>query len=97
MRGCGSEGKKTNAEREEIRMGDFAPPGSVPHYETVEDEPVERDCVMAIRLLVDTPARSEPDYTLISPAPSSRSTRNSTPYRSQRLSLAAFAPRLPTC
>jgi hypothetical protein len=68
MRGCGSEGEKTNAEREEIRMGDFAPPGSVPHYEIVEDEPVERDCVIAIRLLGDTPARSEADYTLIARA-----------------------------
>ena len=51
-----------------IRIGDFAPPGEaegVPSYEVLEEEPVERDCVRAVRLLVDTRADDEAGYTLI--------------------------------
>jgi hypothetical protein len=51
-----------------IRIGDFAPPGEaegVPPYEVLEEEPVERDCVRAVRLLVDTRADDEAGYTLI--------------------------------
>ena len=51
--------------REEIRIGDFEAPESVPEYETLEERPDERDGAEAIRLLVDTRARSEEEYTLI--------------------------------
>jgi hypothetical protein len=51
---------------DEIRIGDFKPPeGGVPEYEIIEETPVERDGAEAVRLLVDTLARSEEDYTLI--------------------------------
>ncbi len=53
------------AGREEIRIGDFEPPESVPEYETLEEKPDERDGAEATRLLVDTRARSEEEYTLI--------------------------------
>ena len=53
------------AGREEIRIGDFETPESVPEYEIVEENPDERDGAEATRLLVDTRARSEEDYTLI--------------------------------
>lgn len=53
------------AGREEIRIGDFEPPESVPEYEILEEKPDERDGAEAARLLVDTRARSEEDYTLI--------------------------------
>lgn len=60
-----SEEQRCSEEVEEIRIGDFAKPESVPSYEILEEEPVERDCARAVRLLVDTRARSEADYTLI--------------------------------
>ncbi len=51
---------------DEIRIGDFEPPEEdVPEYEILEENPVERDGAEAVRLLVDTQARSEEDYTLI--------------------------------
>jgi hypothetical protein len=51
---------------DEIRIGDFKPPEEgVPEYEIIEETPVERDGAEAVRLLVDTQARSEEDYTLI--------------------------------
>ncbi|HVF02177.1 MAG TPA: hypothetical protein VNA27_12715 [Rubrobacteraceae bacterium] len=51
---------------DEIRIGDFEPPEEgVPEYEIIEETPVERDGAEAVRLLVDTLARSEEDYTLI--------------------------------
>ncbi len=51
---------------DEIRIGDFEPPEEeVPEYEIIEENPVERDGAEAVRLLVDTQARSEEDYTLI--------------------------------
>ena len=51
---------------DEIRIGDFEPPEEgVPEYEIIEETPVERDGAEAVRLLVDTQARSEEDYTLI--------------------------------
>lgn len=53
------------AGRKEIRIGDFEPPESVPEYEILEERPDERDGAEATRLLVDTRARSEEDYTLI--------------------------------
>ncbi len=53
------------AGREEIRIGDFEPPESVPEYEILEEKPDERDGAEAARLLVDTRARSEEGYTLI--------------------------------
>lgn len=50
----------------EIRIGDFEPPEEdVPEYETIEENPVERGGAEAVRLLVDTRARSEGDYTQI--------------------------------
>lgn len=54
-------------EEREIRVGDFAPPeeGSVPPHEVIEETPVDRDGVKAARLLVDTRARDEDEYTLI--------------------------------
>ncbi len=49
-----------------IRLGDFEPPQEeVPPYEILEEKPVESDCVRALRFLIDTPAASEADYTLI--------------------------------
>ena len=59
---CSEEEKK---EREDLRLGDFEPPKDVPEYEIIEDQPVERYGAKAARLLVDTQARSEEDYTLI--------------------------------
>ncbi|MBA4115306.1 MAG: hypothetical protein H0X71_02490 [Rubrobacter sp.] len=53
------------AGREEVRIGDFEPPERVPEYEILEEKPDERDGAEAARLLVDTRARSEEDYTLI--------------------------------
>ncbi len=51
---------------DEIRIGDFEPPEEdVPEYEIIEETSVERDGAEAVRLLVDTQARSEEDYTLI--------------------------------
>ncbi len=53
-------------EREgELRIGDFEPPEEVPAYEIVEEKPVEREGAKVVRLLVDTRARSEEDYSLI--------------------------------
>jgi hypothetical protein len=60
--GCSEKGY---TEREEMRIGDFAPPEGVPSYEVVDEAQIERDCIRAARLLVDTQARSEADYTLI--------------------------------
>lgn len=60
--------RRESGEEREIRIGDFAPPGEaeeVQPYEVLEEEPVERDCVKAVRLLVDTRADDEADYTLI--------------------------------
>jgi hypothetical protein len=59
---CSEEEKK---EREDLRLGDFEPPQDAPEYEIIEDQPVERYGAKAARLLVDTQARSEEDYTLI--------------------------------
>ena len=51
---------------DEIRIGDFEPPEEdVPEYEIIEENAVERDGAEAVSLLVDTRARSEEDYTLI--------------------------------
>ncbi len=53
-------------EKEEWRIGDFAPPeGRIPPYEVLEEEQVEQDCAEALRLLVDTRARDKAGYTLI--------------------------------
>jgi hypothetical protein len=57
--------EKEYTEREEMRIGDFAPPEDVPSYEVVDEAQIERDCIRAARLLVDTQARSQADYTLI--------------------------------
>jgi hypothetical protein len=58
--------EEEDAESRGIRIGDFEPPEEeVPQYKILEEEPVERGCVRAIRFLVDTQARSEADYTLI--------------------------------
>jgi hypothetical protein len=60
--------RESGGEGRGIRIGAFAPPGGaagVPPYEVLEEEPVERDCVRAVRLLVDTRADDEAGYTLI--------------------------------
>ncbi len=60
--------RESGGEGRGIRIGAFAPPGEaagVPPYEVLEEEPVERDCVRAVRLLVDTRADDEAGYTLI--------------------------------
>lgn len=57
--------EEERAESQELRIGDFEPPKEVPLYSIVEEKPVERDGAKAARLLVDTRARSEEDYTLI--------------------------------
>ena len=57
--------RESVGKREEIRIGDFSPPEGVPPYRVLEEEPVERDCVRALRLLVDTRAESETGYALI--------------------------------
>jgi hypothetical protein len=59
---CSEEEKK---EREDLRLGDFEPPEDVPEYEIFEEQPVDRYGAKAVRLLVDTQARSEEDYALI--------------------------------
>jgi len=60
--------RESGGEEREIRIGDFAPPGEAegtPPYEVLEEVRVERDCVRAVRLLVDTRADDEAGYTLI--------------------------------
>jgi hypothetical protein len=60
--------RESGGEGRGIRIGDFAPPGEAagtPPYEVLEEERVERDCVRAVRLLVDTRADDEAGYTLI--------------------------------
>jgi hypothetical protein len=60
--------RESGGREREIRIGDFAPPGEAegtPPYEVLEEERVERDCVRAVRLLVDTRADDEAGYTLI--------------------------------
>ena len=52
-------------ERQDLRLGDFKPPGNTPKYETIDEQPVDRYSAEAARLLVDTRARSEEDYALI--------------------------------
>ncbi len=52
-------------EEEELRIGDFSPPEGVPPYEVLEEESVRRDCVRALRLLVDTRVEDEAGYALI--------------------------------
>ena len=59
---CSEEEKR---EREEVRLGDFEPPEDVPEYEIVEENPAEKYGARTTRLLVDTRARSEEDYALI--------------------------------
>ena len=51
----------------EIRIGNFERPrkASVPEYEILERELVDRDGVRAVRLLVDTRARTQADYEVI--------------------------------
>lgn len=50
---------------EELRIGSFERPEGVPPYETLEEEPADRGCVKAVRLLVDTRADDKAGYTLI--------------------------------
>lgn len=58
--------RESGGEGAGIRIGQFAPPDEeVPPYEVLEEEPVARDCVRAVRLLVDTRADDEAGYTLI--------------------------------
>ena len=60
--------RESGGEGRGLRIGDFARPGEaegVPPYEVLEEERVERDCVRAVRLLVDTRADDEAGYTLI--------------------------------
>lgn len=49
-----------------IRIGSFEPPERVPEYEILEERPVETEEARAVRILVDTRARSETDYARIS-------------------------------
>ncbi len=51
----------------EIRIGSFERPDetSVPEYEVLEREPADRNGAHAVRLLVDTRARTEADYEVI--------------------------------
>lgn len=51
----------------EVRIGSFEQPGevSVPRYEILESDPADRDGAHAVRLLVDTRARTEADYETI--------------------------------
>ncbi len=50
----------------EIRIGSFEPPERVPKYEILEEKPVDTEEARAVRILVDTRARGEDDYVLIS-------------------------------
>ena len=51
----------------EIRIGSFERPDktSIPEYEVLEREPADRNGAHAVRLLVDTRARTEADYEVI--------------------------------
>ncbi len=51
----------------EIRIGSFERPDkiSIPEYEVLEREPADRNGAHAVRLLVDTRARTETDYEII--------------------------------
>lgn len=50
---------------EEFRVGSFRRPEGVPRYQVLEEEQVREEGVTAARLLVDTRARGEGDYELI--------------------------------
>ncbi len=51
----------------EIQIGSFERPSeaSIPKYEILDKEPADRDGAHAVRLLVDTRARTEADYEVI--------------------------------
>lgn len=49
-----------------MRIGSFEPPEQVPEYEILEEKLVETEEARAVRILVNTPARSKADYVLIS-------------------------------
>lgn len=48
-----------------MRIGSFRPPEQAPEYEVLEEEVTREGSTRAARLLVDTRARSESDYELI--------------------------------
>ena len=52
-------------ELEEMRLGSFERPESVPGYQILEEIPTGSDGARSARLLVDTRARSQEDFTLI--------------------------------
>lgn len=52
-------------ESEDIKIGGFGKPESVPEYAVIERKENRRDGVRALRLLVDTKAESEDEYELI--------------------------------
>ncbi|MGB3683337.1 MAG: hypothetical protein WA990_12750 [Rubrobacteraceae bacterium] len=49
-----------------MRIGSFEPPARAPEYEILEEKPVDDEDARAVRLLVDTQARGEGEYVLIS-------------------------------
>jgi hypothetical protein len=52
-------------EFEEMRIGSFERPQSVPGYEVLEKRPTGSDGARSAHLLVDTRSRSQEDFTLI--------------------------------
>ena len=50
---------------EEMRIGSFERPESVPGYEVLEKRPTGSDGARSAQLLVDTRSRSQEDFTLI--------------------------------
>jgi hypothetical protein len=50
---------------EEMRIGSFERPESVPSYEVLEKRPTGSDGARSAQLLVDTRSRSQEDFTLI--------------------------------
>lgn len=49
----------------DLKIGDFEAPERVPDYEILEERPDERGGARAARLLIDTRAREEGDFVLI--------------------------------
>jgi len=52
-------------DEDELQIGSFEAPASVPHYEVLEKSLDEREGASAVRLLIDTRSRDEDEFVLI--------------------------------